>query len=87
VYSALGDMYQKANRLPDAIQATQKAIELAPENWVNYLNLALLLQRSGRVADAMAEAQNAYNLAPADARQRVVEVIGQLQQTPPRTSP
>ena len=79
-YSALGDIYQKANRVDDAIRMTLKAIELTPNNWINHLNLALLYQRAGRGEDALNEAQLAYNLAPADARQRVVDVIGQLRQ-------
>lgn len=79
-YSALGDIYQKANRVNDAIQMTLKAIELTPNNWINHLNLALLYQRAGRGEDALNEAQLAYNLAPNDARQRVVDVIGQLRQ-------
>lgn len=79
-YSALGDIYQKANRVNDAIQMTLKAIELTPDNWINHLNLALLYQRAGRGEDALNEAQLAYNLAPSDARQRVVDIIGQLRQ-------
>ena len=80
-YSALGDIYQKANRVDDAIQMTLKAVELTPNNWINHLNLALLYQRAGRGEDALTAAQLAYNLAPSDAKQRVVDVIGQLQQS------
>ncbi len=86
-YSALGDIYQKSNRLPEAIAMTQKAVELAPDIWVNHLNLALLYQRTNRLADAMSEAQLAYNLAPGDAKQRVVDIISQLQQGAPRLTP
>ncbi|MFN8496281.1 MAG: O-antigen ligase family protein [Anaerolineae bacterium] len=82
-YSALGEIYVKSNKLDQALAASKKAADLAPNSWVNRLNLALVYQRVGRGSDALAEAQTAYNLAPQDAKQRVVDIISQIQQPKP----
>ena len=84
-YSALGEIYVKNNKLDQALQASQKAVELAPNSWVNRLNLALVYQRVGRTNDAMTEAQTAYNLAPSDSKQHVVDIIAQIQQPQGKT--
>ncbi len=80
VYSALGDFYQRTNRLPEAIEAVQKVVDLAPDNYVGYLNLAGLYQRANKQPEALKAAQQALTLAPADARQRVLDAISQIQQ-------
>ncbi|MFN8472922.1 MAG: tetratricopeptide repeat protein [Anaerolineae bacterium] len=82
-YSALGEIYVKSNKVDQALQASKKAVELAPDSWVNRVNLALVYQRAGRGTEALNEAQTAYNLAPSDAKQKVVDIISQIQQPQP----
>ncbi|MFN8484067.1 MAG: O-antigen ligase family protein [Anaerolineae bacterium] len=84
-YAALGEIYVKSNKLDQALQASKQAADLAPTSWVNRLNLALVYQRVGRGSEALTEAQTAYNLAPPDAKQRVVDIISQIQQPKPST--
>lgn len=80
VYSALGDFYQRSNRLPEAIDSVQKVVDLAPDNFAGYLNLAGLYQRANRLPEALKTAQKALELAPAESRQRVLDLISQIQQ-------
>ena len=80
VYSALGDFYQRSNRLPEAIDAVQKVVDLAPDNYAGYLNLAGLYQRANKQPEALKAAQQALDLAPVEARQRALDLIIQIQQ-------
>jgi tetratricopeptide (TPR) repeat protein len=54
IYAWLGLVYVEAGRTNDAVEASQKAIELAPDNLGAYQNLAGLHLQAGRTNDAIA---------------------------------
>ena len=56
----LGHTYERMSRYDDAIEAINKAIEVDPEDPLNYTSLSICYQRKGMIQeaeDAMAKSQ------------------------------
>jgi tetratricopeptide (TPR) repeat protein len=68
ILSRLGDAYEAAGRVDDAIAAYKSAIELKPAANI-YVNLGGVQGRAGKSAEAVASFQKAAELDPANAAQ------------------
>jgi len=64
VYNLLSWCYRRQNRLPEAVAAMNRAIELAPTAETNYDHLAQILIEEGRYADATEAAEKGIAVAP-----------------------
>lgn len=68
IYSRLGDAYEAAGRIDDAIAAYKSAIEIKPAASY-YMNLGGIQGRAGKTEDATVSFQKAAELDPANAAQ------------------
>ncbi len=68
IYSRLGDAYEAAGRVDDAMAAYKTAIELKPTSSY-YMNLGGIQGRAGKTDEATASFQKAAELDPANAAQ------------------
>ncbi len=64
-YYNLGMILRRSNRLPEAIQAYSKAIQLAPNYAEAYQNLGVALLKFGNYNDGVKALQNASQLLSA----------------------
>jgi len=64
VYNLLSWCYHRQNRLPEAVAAMNRAIDLDPAAETNYDHLAQILIEEGRYADATEAAEKAIAVAP-----------------------
>lgn len=88
IYSSLGYIYAKTNRLPEAIDANLKVLESMPNDFDSHKNLALLYQQTGQIEQALNHAQAALLSAPEENKADLNTYITQLQSMlPPITSP
>ena len=62
VHGGLGLAYQQMNRIPDAIKAFQRAIELNPSLVHAHFSLAYAFEQTGRLDDAIAAYERAASL-------------------------
>jgi tetratricopeptide (TPR) repeat protein len=75
LYNLLAWCYYKQNRSGDAVQALQRAIELAPAEETSYLDLAQILTENRSLPSALRAAQKAVALFPISARARALEGV------------
>jgi tetratricopeptide (TPR) repeat protein len=68
IYARLGDAYESAGRIDDAVNAYKQAIAIKPLP-AYYNNLGGILGRSGKIEDAMAAYQKSAELDPPNAAQ------------------
>lgn len=59
----LGLALLEAGRVPEATASLSRALDLAPDDWVNAINLSLALGRAGKVEEALAAQQQALDIA------------------------
>ena len=79
IYSSLGYIYARTNRLPEAIDANNKVLESLPNDFDSHKNLAILYQQSGQLDQALAHAQAALEVAPEKSKPDIEAFIKQLQ--------
>ncbi len=70
----LGVVYQRLNRLDDAVRAYRAALELNPDDFNTHYNLALVLMHQQKNAEAAAELAVADKLSPGNGE--VLELLG-----------
>jgi superkiller protein 3 len=63
--SGAGLIYTQQGKPDEAIQSSQKAIELAPNNAVSHYQLGVALKRQGRFKEALAALRQASDWARA----------------------
>jgi cyclophilin family peptidyl-prolyl cis-trans isomerase len=86
-HSALAYVYAKQGRLEDAITENAIVVELMPDDYNSYKNLALLYEQQGDVINAIGAAEKALLLAPQDEVQALQVFIRQLKQLQGESSP
>jgi tetratricopeptide (TPR) repeat protein len=77
----LAFLYYRQGKLPEAIQAYLKYIEMAPQAsnvWEAHKNLALLYKQTGDLVQAIGETQMAARLAPSDIAPQLDSLVEQL---------
>lgn len=79
IYSSLGYIYAKTNRLQEAIDANLKVLESMPNDFDSHKNLALLYQQTGQIEQAISQAQAALASAPEENKADLNNYIAQLQ--------
>lgn len=77
-YLHLGAAYTSIGKLDRAVEAYQKALEKAPDNYEAHKGLALVYQQLGRLDEALEEAKKARDLAPEEKKPALDELITQL---------
>ncbi|MHB8481715.1 MAG: tetratricopeptide repeat protein [Nitrospiria bacterium] len=60
---ALGEMYQRAQRLDDAIRVLKRFCEIAPDEVMGHTNLSRLFQKKGMIKEAEEEQAKARLLS------------------------
>jgi tetratricopeptide (TPR) repeat protein len=78
IYSSLGYIYARTNRLPEAIEANSKVLESLPNDFDSHKNLAILYQQTGQIDQALAHAQAALENAPEESKPDIEAFINQL---------
>ncbi|HEY84519.1 MAG TPA: tetratricopeptide repeat protein [Chloroflexi bacterium] len=78
IYSSLGYIYARSNRLPEAIDANNKVLESLPDDFDSHKNLAILYQQSGQIDQALAHAQAALEVSPEENKPDIEAFINQL---------
>ncbi|MFQ5813317.1 MAG: tetratricopeptide repeat protein [Anaerolineae bacterium] len=74
-YLLLGDAYRASEDLAWAMEAYERVIEIAPDDFTGHRSLAFLYQQMGRIEEALAEAEIARSLAPANEAAALEELI------------
>jgi cyclophilin family peptidyl-prolyl cis-trans isomerase len=77
----LAYVYAKEGRTDEAIAENLKVLDLVPNDYNTYKNLALLYQQKGQIAEAISAAQRAVDLAPEDDKASLETYLQQLQQS------
>lgn len=67
IQAKLGESYEAAGRLEEAIAAYQKAVELKPDEAAYFNNLGNTLAKAGKIEEARAAYQKSAELNPANA--------------------
>lgn len=83
---AIGGAYSQMGKLTEAIQAYERAVEVAPasaEIWRVEEAIGSLYASTGDSASALVHVQNAYNGAPDAEKARLKALVGQLQSAQP----
>jgi tetratricopeptide (TPR) repeat protein len=71
-YNGLAEVYLQRNEFPQALEAAQKANQLAPNDWVTFYNLGMIEDRL-KISDAVVEhLQKALSFKVKDLRHRVL---------------
>ena len=60
----MGDAYRANGDSAQAVEAYEKIIEIAPDDFIGHRSLALLYEQMGRIEEAITEAEIAKSLAP-----------------------
>src|SRR6185436_6867070 len=63
-YDALGALYYRTGRLPEAIAAFRRSVRLAPDGPLGYRNLGSAYYLQGDLAQAAAQFQKALEIQP-----------------------
>ncbi len=71
-YNALSEVYLQTAEYPQALEAAQKAAELAPEQWVAFYNLGMIEDRLARSEAVIEHLKRALALKVDDARHRLL---------------
>jgi uncharacterized protein (TIGR02466 family) len=75
----LGNVYRSANRLEDAINCYQKALELNPQSSDSHLNLGIALTEKGEIPEAIKAFETALSANPYHPRAHIT--LGDLLQS------
>jgi len=78
IYSSLGYIYARTERLPEAIEANQQVLESLPNDFDSHKNLAILYQQLGQIDQALVHAQAALEVAPEESKPDIEAFINQL---------
>jgi tetratricopeptide (TPR) repeat protein/O-antigen ligase len=78
-YLHLGETYTAIDKLSQAAEAYQKAIEMAPDSYEGHKDLASVYLQLSRLDEALEEAKTARNLAPEEERSSLDDLIAQLE--------
>ena len=78
-YLLLGDAYEAGEDFPRAMGAYERAIEIAPDDFMGHRRLALLYEQMGRIEEAIVEARIARSLASSNEAAALEEFIIHLQ--------
>jgi O-antigen ligase/Flp pilus assembly protein TadD len=75
----LGATYAAIGELSQAVEAYQKANEMAPDSYEGHKGLASVYRQLGRLDEALEEATTARDLAPEEGRPGLDDLIAQLE--------
>jgi tetratricopeptide (TPR) repeat protein len=78
-YLYLGATYTAIGKLSQAVEAYQKANEMAPDNYEGHKGLAFVYLQLGRLDEALEEARMARDLAPEEEKPYLDDLIAQLE--------
>lgn len=78
-HSGLSYAYAKQGKLDEAIAESRAVLEVLPDDYTSYKNLAVFYQQKGMIPDALAAAQQALAFAPEADKATVQAFIDQLQ--------
>jgi tetratricopeptide (TPR) repeat protein/O-antigen ligase len=74
-YLLLGDAYRASEDFARAMEACERIVEIAPDDFMAHGRLALLYEQMGRIEEALAEAEIARSLAPGNEAAALEEFI------------
>ncbi|OQY27396.1 MAG: hypothetical protein B6243_13050 [Anaerolineaceae bacterium 4572_5.2] len=78
IYSSLGYIYARTERLPEAIEANSKVLESLPDDFDSHKNLAILYQQLGQIDQALVHAEVALPIVPEGSKADIEAFINQL---------
>jgi len=73
-YSWLGGGYMQKGQYEEALAAIKKSLQMAPDNWYSYFNLAIVYSLLDRQEEARAAANKLHELYPDFSAERVLKL-------------